>query len=434
MPQFIFLFSLAFLIIFSCLSYASVTIFPISVIESVIAAMFFFWLSKMAYGKKIELARTGLLVPVILFFGVIVFQLIPLPLNFIKSISINAALLYEKFCAYRADSYPFFLSIYPNNTLAELLKLSAYLGLFLLVINNIYSKRQAGIIINLIIFFGLFISVFGLIKKYADLSSRSFGPFLNRNNFAGYINLIIPLALGFSLTEMPLSKRIIYGVSVSVMILALFMSASRAGVLVFGFNLLLFMFLSQLKDGLRGRISMLYLWFFIAILFFILFLNSKTVWVKLSSLFERNTYLFIGHGYSWLDILKICKDFPIFGTGLGTFGSISYMYKSTPFQSSFSYAHNDFLQLFSEVGLVGFVFVSLFFLLYFKSVIKIWLKRHDLYVIGLVLGGVTSIIGMLVYSALDFNLQIPAVALLFFIIMGLTFRLTTLENDHGVSK
>jgi len=247
MPQLIFLSFLSFLIIFSCLSYASVTIFPISIIEIAIGVMFLFWLTRMAYRKRITLEKTGLLFPAVLFLGLVTFQLIPLPIDFIKTLSFNTAFLYEKFSAHQTDGHQFFLSIYPNSTLAELLKLSAFICLFFLVINNIASKRQAGIIINLIIAFGLCVSIFGLIKKYADLSSRSFGPFVNRNNFAGYINLIIPLALGFSLTEMPLSKRLIYGVSICVMILALFMSASRAGVLIFVFNLLLFLFFYATK-------------------------------------------------------------------------------------------------------------------------------------------------------------------------------------------
>ena len=158
--------------------------------------------------------------------------------------------------------------------------------------------------------------------------------------------------------------------------------------------------------------------------FIIFFDEAKISWQRALTLLHRENFAVLGHGYSWLDILKIWRDFPIFGTGLGTFGNISAMYKSSFLQNSFIYAHNDYLQLLSETGIVGLFSISLFFIFYFYAVLKSWLERRDSYVICVVLGGLASIFSILAYSFLDFNLHIPATALLFFVILGLVYRLS----------
>jgi O-antigen ligase len=388
----------------------------------------------MIYKKRLSFAKTGLFTPLFLFFCIVVFQLIPLPLSLIKIISYKTAYLYENLIVQEARPAFFTLSIYPNATIAELLKFISWGGIFFLVINKIKEKRQIDILVNLIIFFGLLLSLAGLAQRFLFPRSGHFGPFVNRNNFAGYINMVIPLALGYFLTDMPLSKRLVYIFSAGIMSLALFSSTVRAGILVCIIVLLFILFFSGFKDSLKSRMNTLAIWLFVTAVIFFFFLNGKVIWARLITLFDSKTYAILGHGYSWLDVLRIWKDYPLFGTGLGTFGSISSMYKTTSGEGLYLHAHNDPLQLLSEVGLFGFLFLALFLSLYLIGLIKIWFNRHDTYVTGLVLGGLGSILGVLVYSLLDFNLQIPANALLFFVILGLTYRISFLGSKHAISK
>ena len=433
MPNFIFLPLLGFLVIFSCLAYGSVTIFPLTVIEIVIGLFILSWLLEMAAKKQLSFVKTGFFLPIAFFLVVVSFQLVPLPLSFIKLISYNSARLYETLIPGNSRINLFPLSICPNSTISELLKLISFIGIFFFIINKIERKKDLDIAINFIIFFGLLVSIYALIKKFAYPERIGFGPFVNRNNFAGYINMIIPLALGYFLTDMPLSKRLVYAFSVAIMTLALFLTLSRAGILVYILVLLLILFFSRFKKTLKTKTGTLIIWALTTVCLFILFLEANIVWQRLITLLKKETYIVFGHGYSWLDVLRIWRDFPIFGTGLGTFRSISSMYKTTTMQYLFTYAHNDYLQLLSEVGFIGFFLIALFFLKYFKSITGNWLKRQDSFVTCLVLGGVSSIIGTLVYSVLDFNLQIPANTLLFFIIMGLVYRLTLLRVKNAES-
>jgi len=428
MSDFVFTLLLCFLIIFSCLSFGSVTILPLTIVETIAGFAVLLWLLEMAYKRKLVFLKTGLFLPALLFLGLAIFQLIPLPISFLRVVSFNTVYLYEKLIPDNIRPVFLPLSIHPDMTLAELFKLFTYLGIFFLIINKVKKISQIAFLINLIIFFGMFISIFGLIIKFRYPASSSFGPFVYRNNFAGYINMIIPLSVGYFLINMHFPRRLIYIFASAIMTLALFLSLSRGGVLIYISVLLLIFLLSRLKETLKERAPVLIIWFLLILLLFIFFLKAGVVWNRLATLFKRESFVVLGHGYSWLDVLRIWRDFPIFGTGLGTFGSISAMYKSLSGQGLYVYAHNDYLQLLSEAGLAGFIIAAIFFGLYLFSTIKLWLKRREPYVVCLALGGICSILGMLIYSLLDFNLHIPAVALLFFIIMGLVYRIILLER------
>jgi O-antigen ligase len=419
-----------------------VTILPLTILEAVAGLMILSWLAEMAYKGQASFVKTAFLTPVALFLFFIVFQLIPLPASLIRIISYNTAHLYETFIPVGISRNFFPLSIYPDATSSELFKFLTYAGVFFIIVNKIETRRQFNTIVNTIIALGFIISFFGIIQKYTysdrvywfdtpGSASSPFGPFANRNNFSGYINMVIPLTLGYFLTEMPLAKRLIYGFCLVIMSLGLFLSLSRAGLLIYIVVLAFILLFSTFKDSLKTKTKTFSIWSFLLFSLFIFFMEAKIAWARLLTLFQRETFVIFGHGYSWLDILRIWENFPVFGTGLGTFGSVSPMYKTSFAQSLYSYAHNDYLQLLSEVGLVGFILVALFFIFYFSSVLKMWFKRHDSYVVCLVLGGMGSVLSMLAYSFLDFNLQIPANGLLFFVIMGLVYRLVYMRFDDA---
>lgn len=434
MPAIVFHSLFIFLIAFSCLFYGSVTIFPQAIIQTVSAALVLLWLSDMVRRKKCVLLKTSLAGILLVFVFLVVLQLIPLPAGIVKALSPQAFFYQQKLVPSGFLSSFLTLSINPDATMGELLRLIAYVGIFIVAMHTVETKKQFSLLLNVLIFFGAAVSLFGIVQKYCfperiywfDASATSnavFGPFINRNNFSGYINMIIPLTLGYCLTNMQLARRLVYYCCLGVMCLGLFLCLSRGGIAIFCFSLLLFVLLSKCKDSLRSRKATLFIAFFVAVPVLIFFLESKPVLKRLLTLYDKDAFFVLGHGYSWLDILRIWRDFPFIGTGLGTFGMISATYKSTLAQTLFTYAHNDALQLLSEVGIAGVAVVVLFYYLFFYGVIKEWRSRHSSYATGVVLGGVVSIITTLVYSFLDFNLHIPANAVLFFFIMGLVYRL-----------
>lgn len=124
--------------------------------------------------------------------------------------------------------------------------------------------------------------------------------------------------------------------------------------------------------------------------------------------------------YTWNNTALIIKDFFFFGTGLGTFSNIYPMYKVKDNPGFWTHAHNDYLEFFSELGIIGFslLLISLAYLFY--KIFRMWASRFNPEVKGIGLGGITALFAILIHELVDFNLHILANTFLFTIIFSLT--------------
>jgi O-antigen ligase len=107
---------------------------------------------------------------------------------------------------------------------------------------------------------------------------------------------------------------------------------------------------------------------------------------------------------------------PILGWGLGTFADVYPQYKSFYRNFYLDEAHNDYLQLLIEVGAAGFIIMIWFLWLVFRSAAK-KMRNWPTDINGAVaLSAVLGIVGILAHSLVDFNLQVPANAALFYVL------------------
>jgi putative inorganic carbon (hco3(-)) transporter len=107
------------------------------------------------------------------------------------------------------------------------------------------------------------------------------------------------------------------------------------------------------------------------------------------------------------------------GWGLGTFPTVYPSYRSFYTNLFVNEAHNDYAQLLVETGLVGFGLMLWFLVRLYRSVSptsRRWEFKWDGAVSLAALLGCT---GLLLHSLVDFNLQIPANAALFYVLCGL---------------
>lgn len=443
---------LILLIIITPLLYGSVEMLHYTIMESAIFFIIFLWFLKIAIDGKVSFIRTPFFLPALFFLLLVFLQIVSLPKGIIGFFSSHSLDFYKHFStSAMLDRSALALSIYPDSTILEFFKTLSYIAIFFLILNNIKSKKEFLGIFNIIILVGLGISIFGIIQNYtyahlnkvywfdpSGTAASPFGSFVNRNHFAGYIEMIIPLAIGYLITDIDFSKKVFYGLAVCIMSLALFLSFSRAGIIVYIASLSFMGLCLIIRRPLHKRAIAILILFIVVLFASMLLLDVKSICKRFVTIFQDHDTGFpvLGRGYLWRDNLKIWVDFPVFGTGLGTFGSISAKYKTLPGEVKFTYAHNDYLQLLSETGVVGFGLVFMFFCLYFNSLLRMWFKRKDIQAVGLVLGCTAAIWAILIHSLVDFNLHIPSNALLFFIIMGLAYRLafTSLKEDNAVSE
>lgn len=348
----------------------------------------------------------------------ITFQLIPLPLVLLDKIHPNI----KELTTITPDAIPSFhsISVYPFATGIEFAKLLVYLMFFTIPVIGIDKKDGIYTIIKGLALFGFLLSLFGIIQHAAwngkifwfrelTQGGTPFGPFVNRNHFAGFIGMIIPLTLGLALTSKTTDKKILFIFFCVVMSIALFFSLSRAGIISFFVGIVVF------SIFLYGNFSKKRL---IPVFLFLLVLGLYLLFLGISPIIER----FAGTDitteqrlFGWHGTLLAFKEYPIFGSGLGTFRYVFKIYQPEGNYSYWDHAHNDYLELLLEVGFIGIGICAVFLFFIAKAIIvKDW-KQEDVYLNA---GFISSIATMMVHSFFDFNMHIPSNAILLFLILG----------------
>jgi O-antigen ligase len=285
--------------------------------------------------------------------------------------------------------------------------------------------------------------IYGVWRPLLRTDSSFFGPYVNPNHFAGYMALIIPIALVVFIRQVERvgrGKRWMAGnylrrldsedshralfllLSLVLMVSGLFLSLSRGGVLAFVGSIIFVVVILSIREGWRWMLVLgLIIGLFVALFLYWLGFAPFQVEVKtFENLFQDpdvQTRIQI-----WKDAWKTLLDFPLFGTGLGTFAHIYPKYKTILDQATVMYPESDFFQILVENGVLGLgVFVWLF-VAFFHNLWVRWTHRdrHEARINPKVMVGLmAAIVAMLIQGIGDFNLHIPANALQCTIVMGL---------------
>jgi len=311
------------------------------------------------------------------------------------------------------------------------LQFLSYLAIFFVTINCFDTEKKINHIILVIIFSGFAYSFYGIIKRFT-IEGVGFSTFTNRNHFSAYIQMIIPLAIGYSLTKRSIAIRSIFIFLASTMLLALLLALSRAGIICVFFSILILSIILRMKYAFKKEIGIVILGVLILSILLGMFSGFDPTMQRLKTLLSP--FQAMAGRFSLIkDTLNIIKDFPIWGIGLGALGEIFQKYKSLQGSETFSFTHNEPLQLIAETGLIGFSLIILFLVGYFKHILHLLFKRHNPYVIYLSLGCVVGMISIFLHSLFDFVFHIPANTVLFVIILALLSKILYIRQNDTVS-
>jgi putative inorganic carbon (hco3(-)) transporter len=293
-------------------------------------------------------------------------------------------------------------------------------------------------------FYGLFQylsgwqQIFTYVKKY-DLAEAT-GTYINRNHYAGLLEMLLPLSLALAFYEYTNVERgqrqararagrmvtrtgfqrLVLWFSTAVVIFgALVFSRSRMGIIAGCLSLLtMFGFIAASRFRVRNLL--------ILSAAFILTGFCFALWIGPGPITER--FQGIEQEYSlgdqsrlsiWRDDLNLVRRHPWLGTGLGTF-PIAFTAVQTTFLGQFvNHAHNDYLELASDVGIPAalMLFAAIGFV--FMRAVRTFLSGEGNFERIVALGCVGSMTAMLLHAMADFNFYIPANALVFSTILGL---------------
>jgi O-antigen ligase len=393
-----------------------------------------------------------------LFLLLVLLQMFSLPAGFLKILS-------SKTYALRIDLFPssfepessrsplsFPLSFVPFATQIEFFKWFALIALFFFLLKWKGFEKGRLTLIAVILFLGILESLYGMIEFFSghehilyveasSLISSVTGTFINRNYFAGYLLMVIPLAIGHIFYRESFNEDssvgwyrrlssldgktyfLVFGVI--VMILGLLFSASRMGILslLLSFTIVA-LFFRNLERGERFSKTPLFI------------LGLAVLWgalIGLDAVISR--FFAVSEGFKnrweiWANTLQIIKDFPLLGSGLGTFTQVFPAYRSFHIEGLVTHAENDFLQLASEAGFVGMglLTVAFLFLFYkaFSGIHKLSPEDPRRY-IGI--GGLVGILALLMHSMVERNIQVPANAFLFTFTLALVLKISAQKTE-----
>ncbi|HET8921510.1 MAG TPA: O-antigen ligase family protein [Candidatus Acidoferrum sp.] len=328
----------------------------------------------------------------------------------------------------------------PYNTRIELLLLFADLILLFLAVQAFRTLEDWRGFVWVGMSLGFIVSVFGILqhltfngKLYWFREMRyggiPFGPYVNRNHFAGFAELILPLALvPLVLGRVRRERWPIVGLFAVLPIGALFLSASRGGIISFGAELVVLALVVVLRRT-KGKQLLAAGGILLAALLLVSWLGVGQILQRFSSL--QSLEVSEGKRASMRrDTWRIFLDHPLVGTGLGTL-QIVYPPHETVYDGKIvNHTHNDYLEVLAETGLLGGLCCAWFIGVLLIEALKRSRDLNNSFAGALQLSGLVACSGILVHSLVDFNLHIPSNTLLFFLMA----HLATAEMQNSATR
>jgi len=425
----------AAILILSVLFFGSVEIWSIAFMEASVFTLIVIWLFKQRKEPSLYISKEEKYM-VIALFGLLTYvfiQMLPFPQAVLKYLSPRSFDLYSFFTT---DTNPnMSISLYTYKTGSEFLRIFTYSLFFLFLSFSIKDMTTLQKVIKILTYFGFGLAIFAILQKATwngklywlrEITvGNPFGPFVNRNHYAGLISMLIPLSLGLAFTRKEKEKQLLYGFFGLIMAVSLFLSLSRAGIISFFAGITIFaVFLSW--DKFRGKKRWVLLSFFIFTLFLYLF------YLGIDPIIDRfyETDLTREARFTvWSGTLNAFKDFYLTGSGLGTFINIFPLYPPKDMGVIYAHAHNDYLEFILETGIIGTVLLLLFIFFFIRCMAKgKWWWETGIIRMSIL----SSITTMVIHSIFDFNLHIPSNALMFSAICGMAVAASRMQSQRSL--
>jgi O-antigen ligase len=327
------------------------------------------------------------------------------------------------------------LTLDQNATWLAVLRLTLCLVFFAAALNYIITPKRFRRTAITIIVFGALIAIFAILQKLVNpeniygarqsVQANIFGPYVNGHHFAALMEMTIGLSLGlFYSKAVKKEVRIILLVATVLMGIGLTMTGSRGGMLsLFGVLAAVTILSLARKDKAEGRQQKLLL-VGGAFAFLVLMIGGALVLANDSSMLRGlglggPAEVSNGRLHFWYVALQIFKDNCVLGAGLDAFGVAFTRYDTWNGVFRIEQAHNDYLQILADAGILGFACIAAFIYFLFRRGLQVVFSTRDRFRRGVATGALAGCLGILLHSFFDFPLRTPANAFVFLLLAAL---------------
>jgi hypothetical protein len=395
-------------------------------------------------------------------------QMLPLPELLVHLVSPESLAIYRRAGVTGWTT----LSLHSYATFLFWLRSVAYVILFALILLLVNNKHRLVMLGYLIVFSAVFQAFYGsmmtlsgfeygfFIKKSSYVGFAT-GTFVNRNHLAGYLEMASAVGIGLllatttsseavrtwrhrvrNLIQLLLSQKLVLRLMLAMIVIALVLTRSRMGntgffssMLVAGL-LTLFAFRFQAgsfksmfnRNDTRSAVILI-----VSLMVIDLFIVGAFFGVE--KVAQRISESSVNHDADRvmvsLNTLKLLKDYPIVGAGGGSFHVVYSRYRGDEVSSYYDHAHEDYLEIMADVGGVGLALLGLVVLLSLWAAMRALFQRRDRLLRGMAFSSIMGIVALLIHSTVDFNLQIPANAATFMLILALGWIALCLDKKSN---
>lgn len=389
-------------------------------------------------------------------------QTIPLPDSMLTHLSPETFAVQKGVATSRLS-----LDIYQSRIFASLS--FAYFACFLVAVLVVRNGQRLDVLAQTLVWNGLLQAVFGVLLFSGGATYRLFffdvihdrviGSYGNTNHFAGYMEMCLSVGIGLMLARLEpyrrqqqggwrpklvaalafiISPKMRLRIMLVIMVIALVLTRSRMGNSAF--------FASTLVVGLvaivlaRKTAPTTVALIASLVIIDVLVIGS---WIGLERVVQRvqETSVLTADGEQSVELrveaaeyaTSLVRDFPVFGTGGGSFYN-TYMRYRTPREGYFDHAHNDYVEIASDFGLLGLGLLGAFVVLTAWKSLWVLARRRSSLPRGIAFGALMSIVSLALHSTVDFNLQIPANALTLVVIISMAWVAAELESKTAGPK
>lgn len=322
------------------------------------------------------------------------------------------------------------LSLEPFATKAVVVQLIALLIFFAAMLGFIDTAGRLRKAVLLITIFGFIYAFYSILQSvlsptriygiYEPRFATPFGSFVNRHNFAAFMEMSIAVPLGLLFTgAVPRDKRLLYFTAVGLMGVALILSGSRGGLIALLAEIFFLVILTTKTKG-YGQVALkggLAVGLIVLIVAGSIFIGGESSLTRIADTATSND-ITTNRTHIWNVTLNVIKNNFLFGAGLGAFPQAYAPFDTLNGMERVEQAHNDYLQIMADAGIFGLIILAFFAFQLFRTGLQN-VKAQNIYRRGVAVGALAGCFAIAVHSIFDFVLHTTAISLMFLLLCAL---------------